>query len=58
VQQSRSVQRSAIVSREMKLVCELVGDDGDALRVRIIVAFKLIYSLRELYERFRRGFVD
>jgi hypothetical protein len=46
------------VSREMKLVRDLIGNDRNALRVRVIVAFKLVYSLRELYERFRRSFVD
>jgi hypothetical protein len=58
VQQGCGVQRSAIVSREVKLMRDLVGNDGDALGVRVIVAFKLIYGLRELYERFRSGFVD
>ena len=42
----------------MKLLRDLVGNHGDSLRMRILVTFKLVYSLRKLYERIRRGFVD
>src|SRR5689334_24137198 len=42
----------------MKLLRDLIGDDGDALCVRVVVAFKLVGRLCELDERIRRSFVD
>jgi hypothetical protein len=46
------------VSREMKLLRNLVGDNRDTLCMRVIVTFKLVDSLRKLCERFSRTFID
>src|SRR5215213_381298 len=58
VQQRCGVQRSAIVTSKVKRLCDLISDNGDTLRVRVLVALKLIDSLRELYERFGRRAID
>jgi hypothetical protein len=58
VQERRCVQRSAIVPREMKLLRDLIRDNRDALRVRVLVALELIGRLRELYESLSRRAID
>ena len=50
VQQRRREQRTAIVTREMKRVRDVVGNRGDTLRMRILVTLEAIDSLRELRE--------
>jgi hypothetical protein len=42
----------------MKLQRDLIGNNCDALGVRVIIAFKLVDSPGKLYERIRRSFVD
>jgi hypothetical protein len=46
------------VPRKVKCLRDLVGDTGDALRVRVLVSLEFIYGLRKLYEGFRCRAVD
>src|SRR5215218_2519241 len=46
------------MSRQLKLLRDLVRDNCDALRVRILVALELIGRLRELYKSLSRRAID
>src|SRR6185503_8943916 len=58
VQERRGIQRSAIVPRKMKLLRDLIRDNRDALRMRVLVALELIGRLRELYKSLSRRAID
>ena len=58
MQQSRGIQRSAIVPRQMKLLRDLVRNCRNALRMRILLALEFIGRLRELNESVCRRAID
>src|ERR1051326_2107988 len=58
MQKRRCLQRTAIVTGEMKHHRELVSDHRDALCVRMLVTLETIRRLRELQKRVASCFVD
>src|SRR5215213_3706489 len=58
VQERRCVQGPAIMTREMKLLRDLIRDHSDALRVRVLVALELIGRPGELSKSLSRRAID